>query len=1215
MKENLKKIGMLLLTVITIISLCMNGVSADSISNKLTIKSTSVSGSNTPVKFPVTFHVKKTTGGKYVYCTYYAKKTPSSGITYTKGSLITDNGMNYILKEAYNNVNGNNSFFIYQTALWIYMIDKGKMPQPYATLTKFKNTVNNSSSANAKKIKTLVANAKKAGKNDTSDATISFGTTSFNFTLSSDKKNYVSNKIKVNSSTSSYKVTFTNAPKNTTYKVSGGYLYIYVPASSVSKLNTTFKVTISNSKTIYKSYTYKPSSSVYQTMAATYKTTSTASKTVSMTLSRTTSITVNKIDSTTNKAVSGAKLQVKNSKGTVIGSWTSDGKTHTVNGLIEGTYTLSEISAPSGYNLNTSIIKFTVDANGVIKDAAGKTIASLTIKNTPALKVEKVDSTTNKAVSGAKLQVKDSKGTVIDSWTTDGKAHTVKTLSKGTYTLSEISAPSGYNLNTSTIKFTVDDNGNMKDSTGKAIVTLTMKNTQTSVNISKQDITTSKELPGATLLIKDSKGNVKYTWVSTNEVHKITGIPSGTYTLTETIAPEGYKLSEETIKFTIDKYGKLTNESGDSISKVVMYNSPKDDTYTAISKQDITTNKELPGATLVVKDSKGNTIDTWVSTDESHIIKNLKAGTYTLTETIAPEGYELSTETIKFTIDKDGNTIDETGKTISKIVMYNKKIVELDVKISKQDITTSKELPGATLVAKDSKGNTIDTWISTNEVHYIKALKPDTYTLTETIAPEGYKLSTETIKFTIDENGSLLNAKGEKISKVIMYNEPNDDIYTSISKQDITTSKELPGATLVVKDVNGNVIDTWVSTNEVHKIKNLRAGTYNLIETIAPEGYKLSTETITFSVDKEGKLTNEKGQEIAKVIMYNKPIPKTDVNISKQDITTSKELPGATLVVKDANGNVIDTWVSTNEVHKIKDLTEGTYTLTETIAPDGYELSTETIKFTIDSNGNLNNADGNSVSKIVMYNSPIPKTGTAIISKQDASTHETISGATLVIKNSNGEIVDEWISTEESHKVENLEIGTYTLTETIAPKGYILSNKTITFIVNEEGKITDTNGKELSSIIIYNEKEEIPTQVKISKQDITNGKEVAGAHLVIKDESGNIVAEWVSGTTPHYIDTLKPGVYTLTETIAPDGYILSNETITFTVNDDGSVTTVIMYNQPKDTPIHDTPKGEVIEVENTASKRDIKTSLMGLITFVIGFRVIVNSIVRKKEEI
>ena len=100
--------------------------------------------------------------------------------------------------------------------------------------------------------------------------------------------------------------------------------------------------------------------------------------------------------------------------------------------------------------------------------------------------------------------------------------------------------------------------------------------------------------------------------------------------------------------------------------------------------------------------------------------------------------------------------------------------------------------------------------------------------------------------------------------------------------------------------------------------------------------------------------------------MFNKPIPKTNVTISKQDITTSKELPGATLQVKDNTGKIIDTWVSTNEAHVIKDLPEGTYTLTETIAPDGYVLSKETITFKIDSKGTLLNKDDKAIDKVVM---------------------------------------------------------------------------------------------------------------------------------------------------------------------------------------------------------------------------------------------------------
>ena len=365
-------------------------------------------------------------------------------------------------------------------------------------------------------------------------------------------------------------------------------------------------------------------------------------------------------------------------------------------------------------------------------------------------------------------------------------------------------------------------------------------------------------------------------------------------------------------------------------------------------------------------------------------------------------------------------------------------------------------------------------------------------------------------------------------------------------------------------------------------------------------------------IDKEGKLTNKDGQEISKVIMYNKPIPKTDVSVSKQDITTSEELAGATLVVKNSNGEIIDEWVSTNEVHKIKNLGEGTYTLTETIAPEGYVLSEETITFVIDSDGQLKNKDGDMIDKVIMYNTPKPKTGNPVISKQDATTHETLAGATLVIKNSDGEVIDEWISTEEAHTIENLEEGTYTLSETKAPTGYVLSTEVITFVINDEGKVVDTDGRELSTIIMYNEKEDIPTKVSISKQDITNGKEIAGAHLVVKDSEGNIVEEWVSSTTPHFIETLKPGTYTLTETIAPKGYILSNETITFVVRDDGSITTVVMYNTPKEIPEEPITPGEVIEVENTLSSKNIFTSLMGIVSVSFGLGII-KSNYKKRE--
>ena len=225
--------------------------------------------------------------------------------------------------------------------------------------------------------------------------------------------------------------------------------------------------------------------------------------------------------------------------------------------------------------------------------------------------------------------------------------------------------------------------------------------------------------------------------------------------------------------------------------------------------------------------------------------------------------YEYSAN--KSRLQNIGLVVSETKEIESSLdLQYN--VVVTKLKVSKQDITSKEELPGATLVIKDKDGNVVDTWVSTSTPHYIEGLKEGSYTLTETIAPKGYILSTSTINFTLERDG--------KVKEVVMYNSREEITKVSISKQDVTSKEELPGATLVIKDKDGNVVDTWVSTSTPHYIEGLKEGEYTLTETIAPKGYKLSEETIKFTLKADGTVTS--------VVMYNEKynVPITDLNVS-----------------------------------------------------------------------------------------------------------------------------------------------------------------------------------------------------------------------------------------------------------------------------------------------------------------------------------------------
>ena len=437
--------------------------------------------------------------------------------------------------------------------------------------------------------------------------------------------------------------------------------------------------------------------------------------------------------------------------------------------------------------------------------------------------------------------------------------HKDAATNSGKYIVKEIRAPLGYYVNEDPMEvtFTYD---------GEAVQVLesTCTDKPTEMWVSKRDLTNDEELPGATLTIKDADGNVVESWVSTDTPHRVTGLHLGdAYTLTETRPADGYALADEITFRLLQK----VDEDGSNLQEAEVYYLTKksllfwtwddwkllddatvimrDDTIKVeISKKDLTTMEELPGAELTITDKDGKEIDRWVSTDKPHYIEKLPAGEYTLTEVKAPDGYAFA-ESVPFTVLPTGE--------VQQFEMWDDVI---KVEISKKDLTTMEELPGAELTLTDKDGKKIDRWVSTDKPHYIEKLPAGDYTLTEVKAPDGYAFA-ESVPFTVLPTG-----------EVQQFEMRDDVIKVEISKVDITTNKELPGAELIITNKDGKVVEHWTSTDKPHYIEKLPAGEYTLTEITAPNGYE-TAEDISFTVLPSG--------EVQRVVMKDAPIPEQPV--------------------------------------------------------------------------------------------------------------------------------------------------------------------------------------------------------------------------------------------------------------------------------------------------------------------------------------------------
>ena len=647
-------------------------------------------------------------------------------------------------------------------------------------------------------------------------------------------------------------------------------------------------------------------------------------------------VSFTKTDVTGEKEVEGAEITVTDKEtGKVVDKWISGKDSHFINGLEEGrTYILSETVSPEEYVKSTDI-EFTVS-----KEKVNEKVNMIDKQ----VKVSKL-TVGGEEVTGALMQIKDEDGNVVDEWTSEGKVHYATGLVEGKkYTLHEDLAPTGLNLaNDFTFEVTKE----------KENQTVEMIDTVTEVN--KTDVD-GKAVKEATLsIVSEKTKDIVDQWITGQHIIDL----------------------DKDVKAQLEENGKAEGTYMDEEDSMVMFSIAKNkdrDDYTLMQVKDgVTTYANI--------DIKGN--------ETTHRVQGLVAGEkYILRETKTPEEYVQAKE-IEFTAGEDEN---------QTLVMKDKQVTISKATVSGDEVT------GALMQIKDEDGNIIDEWTSEGKVHYATGLvEGKKYTLHEDLAPTGLNLANdvefevsyekENQKVTmvdtinevskVDEKGQLLKGaemtvtsnktkniidkwtSGQHIFDITkdmkadlqkdgksegMYVDDNDSTVT----YSLTANKDRKDYTLMLAK-DGEVTYTNVDINgdeTSHMIQGLEAGEeYVLKETKTPNGYA-TFKTQTFTAE-EGKDTS--------LSMTDED---TKIEISKQDITTKKELEGAKLKVTDKDGKVIDEWTSGKEPHMIKNLTAGeTYTLTEVIAPKNYKVA-ESIQFTVKDTG--------VAQKVVMYDELMP---------------------------------------------------------------------------------------------------------------------------------------------------------------------------------------------------------------------------------------------------
>lgn len=1061
------------------------------------------------------FPTKYLPDGLPVYCLDFYKTTPSN-VTYTKGTKL--DGRFVKLLNSFRSIpySGQTKYYVEQISInWLQDRLDGVSDNQSGQLAKnFKNLNHTYVNLARKLTDSAMSSVPVANK-------ITLKTSSGILTLREDGEYYESAAISAVPSGDgeliSYRVSLNGAPKGTGImtldnKTSQTYLKgesfkIWVPADQITD-DLSFKLNVTGTFENDVMYTYLPPNSTLQrvTPKKLYQETSTATSgllTLKVDSADVGNLNVIKNDSEGSPIV-GAEILITDPKGVANRYITDQNGKISLTDIEIGTYTVSEVNAPSGYLLNSEDYQVNVEK--------GETETVPIVDEEPVGRIsvvksdkEKSDGAQGDATLGgavfevrAKEDIYNASGSkliyhadeLVATLITrdDGNSNSVTVRGMGRYQIKEVSAPEGYLLN--------------------------------------------EEAYDVTIAYKDQN--------------------------TKVIA-EKVEVADQVMKRAFD-LTKVSSESGDG-EPVFLSNAE----FTYILKQHVT---EYGGFEKALEEAKKEeseiSASEWgvMKTNEQGyaVSKEIPYGTYVVRETAVPEEH-YAVDDFEVVIDRDDRTPISYQNIIDKKFSAKVQAVKYDKESGKQVLVEGAEfkikaLSDVVFSGKKFKKGSYIGYQGENEDAFIDSWKTDAngcvvidknigvgeYELVEVHAPYGYQVNDESIRFKVSKNEVLeVDESGIPLISLRFDDEAVKGRFVIYKRGEVLNGVE--------QDDAGNLCF-------IYQLQALEGASYEVY----------AKEDIV-DPSNDGTVLYQKDELITKIVTQ-KQEEKVEDGVDVYGIT--EELPLGKYYIREVeapNGFIL------NEEEKEVALVSEDDTVA--VVMESVTFHNERQKISID----LMKKDGKdgSALKGAMF---------GLYTKEEI---KDLTGKEIVVANALVEKAESNSEGEVEFKAD-LPLGQYEIRELEAPAGYYGSAEVIVV----DGSY---QGQKVSVIPIKVEFKNEITKVEVSKTDITNGKELPGAKLTVyeKDDTKKVIDSWVSETKPHLIEGLETGkTYILEEISAPKGYEVA-EKVEFTVEDNGKIQKVEM----KDAPVKKTVKVETGDKTNRGLWISLFVCSVGLLTYLV----------------